>query len=178
MKSSALFPTRLLPAILAAILLQTQLAFAAGCDLPMFAGARLFAAATGTQYMATGDFNHDGFIDVVVTSPGRNMISVLLSNGDGTFQPAINSTVQQPNTVVVADFNGDGKLDLAIWSSFNTVVMLGNGDGTFKAATTAAAQGGAMAVGDFNGDGKPDLAIGGPVHTIGQRRRHLSASDI
>jgi len=55
------------------ILLHTELALAAGCDLPMFAGARLFGAAAsgGIEYMATGDFTHDGLLDVV-TNDGSN----------------------------------------------------------------------------------------------------------
>jgi hypothetical protein len=110
--------------------------------------------------MATGDFNHDGLLDVVTTDNSRTL-SVLLGNGDGTFQPAVNYTVPQPKNVAVADFNRDGKLDLAISSNFSTVVMLGNGDGTFKAPIAASAQGGAQAVGDFNGDGIPDLALSG-----------------
>ena len=146
--------------VVACILLGAPLAFA-GCDLPMFAGARLFAAAkSGAQYMATGDFNHDGFLDVVTTDTS-NTVSVLLGNGDGTFQPAVSYTVPSPRDIAVADFNRDGKLDLAISANFNMVVMLGNGDGTFKAPITASSQGGAPVVGDFNGDGIPDLAITG-----------------
>jgi hypothetical protein len=168
MKSSASFPTRLLTVVLTAILLHTQLALAAGCDLPMFAGARLFGAASsgGIEYMATGDFNHDGFLDVVTTD-GNNTVSVLLGNGDGTFQPAVNYTVRQPTNLAVADFNRDGKLDLVISANFSMVVMLGNGDGTFKAPITASSQAGAMVVGDFNGDGIPDLAIvGTPAYIL------------
>src|ERR1700687_6227063 len=125
--------TRLLATIITGGLFFPQGAFAAGCDLPMFAGARLFAAASsGAQFMATGDFNRDGLLDVVTTD-NNNTVSVLLGNGDGTFQPAVSYTVPQPKNLAVADFNGDGKLDLAIWSNFSIVVMLGNGDGTFQA---------------------------------------------
>ncbi len=148
--------------LLTGFLLHTQLPFAAGCDLPMFAGARLFGAASsgGIEYMATGDFNHDGFLDVVTTD-GNTTVSVLLGNGDGTFLPAVNYNVPQPTNLAVADFNRDGKLDLAIWSNTGIVVMLGNGDGSFKAPIAGSSQGGMPVVGDFNGDGIPDLAITG-----------------
>jgi hypothetical protein len=74
-------------------------------------------------------------------------------------QECLMESVPSPRNIAVADFNKDGKLDLVIWSNSSMVVMLGNGDGTFKAPITAASQGGAPVVGDFNGDGIPDLAI-------------------
>src|SRR5215471_4177105 len=103
----------------------------------MFASGRMFAAASArAQYMATADFNHDGFLDVV-TADGNNTFSVLLGNSDGAFLPTVNYSAPQPKSVAVADFNRDGKLDLVVWSNFSTVVMLGNGDGTFKAPMAA-----------------------------------------
>ncbi len=160
--------SQLLPVVMAAVLVQGQLAYAAGCDLPMFASGRLFGttASGAAEFMVTADFNHDGFLDVV-TADGKNTVAVLLGNGDGTFQPAMKYSVPTPKNMAVGDFNRDGKLDLVIWSDFSLVTMLGNGDGTFKAATTAASQGGQPVVGDFNGDGIPDLAITGtPVYIL------------
>ena len=147
--------------ILTVILLHTQLAVAAGCDLPMFGGARMFEAVSSGTSLATGDFNQDGFIDVVVgdgnTGGPVTGVSVLLGNGDGTFQPPIYYPFPNGVTdVVVADFNGDGKPDLAV-AAGSLLVMLGNGDGTFKAGINTGARANLMAVGDFNGDGKPDL---------------------
>jgi hypothetical protein len=82
---------------------------------------------------------------------------VLLGNGDGSFRPRVDYRVgDNPVSVVVADFNGDGNLDLVT----GAVILLGNGDGTFRAAQNHAGQYGPVAVGDFNGDGIPDLAIG------------------
>src|ERR1700674_2994070 len=147
--------------ILTAILFHTQPASAAGCDLPRFGGARLFGAVDDGTSLATGDFNQDGFIDVVVGGPNTSAgsavtgISVLLSNGDGTFQPPVYySFPRGVSDVVVADFNGDGKPDLAV-AAGSILVMLGNGDGTFKAGIPISGSANLMAVGDFNGDGKP-----------------------
>ena len=66
-----------------------------------------------------------------------------------------------PSAVTVADFNGDGKADLAVATSTGVSVLLGNGDGTFRTAGAypAGAQPSAVAAGDFNGDGQPDLAV-------------------
>src|SRR5260370_1254765 len=89
---------------------------------------------------------------------------MLLGNGDGTFQAASNFAAGiSPYAVAVADFNGDGRLDLATANanSDNVSVFLGNGDGSFQAPRNFPAGDFAwsMAVGDFNRDGRPDLAI-------------------
>jgi hypothetical protein len=96
---------------------------------------------------------------------------VLLGNGDGTFQNAIHFQAGgYYSHVAVADFNGDGKLDLAQAIGANgdspsgtIAVLLGNGDGTFQTAVNYALGTNAnplgVAVGDFNGDGKADLAV-------------------
>lgn len=115
---------------------------------------------------AAVDVNGDGNADVV-TANGTNTVSVLLGNGNGTFRPHVDYvTGSGPAVVLARDINGDGKLDLAVLnagSGFgNSVsILLGNGDGTFKARTDSPAGPFAnwMAAGDFNGDGKPDLAV-------------------
>jgi serine/threonine protein kinase/predicted Zn-dependent protease len=119
--------------------------------------------------VAVGDFNGDGIPDLAVANHNAfftsSTVSILLGNGDGTFQAAANYPAgQTPDCVVVADFNGDGILDLAVTSHlFNggVSVLLGNGDGSFQAPQSVAvgANPHAMAVGDFNGDGIPDLAV-------------------
>src|SRR5438067_8615894 len=73
-------------------------------------------------------------------------------------------TGAQPISVAVGDFNGDGKLDLAVANNANTstvTILLNNGDGTFGANTdfNAGDRPRSVAVGDFNGDGKLDLAV-------------------
>jgi hypothetical protein len=105
--------------------------------------------------------NSDGKPDLVVRCVGG--VSVLLGNGNGTFQPSLDYTTPDiPTAVVVADFNGDGKPDLAFTMNHQTVAVgFGNGDGTFQAPITYEAGGASgLSVGDFNGDHKPDLVVG------------------
>ncbi len=119
--------------------------------------------------IAAGDFNGDGILDLAVTNlndgnPDPGSVTVLLGNGDGTFTPTAESPVTGavPNSIAVADFNGDGKADLVTGDagSNTATVLLGNGDGTFAAPQNPAAGTNPLfvAAGDFNGDGLPDLA--------------------
>src|SRR3989442_1196668 len=125
-----------------------------------------FASGGGFPwYIAEGDFNGDGKPDLVITNYGDNSVSVLLGNGDGTFQAARTFPVGiHPGLVAVGDFNGDRTPELGVANvDSNTFsVLLGNGDGTFQAAKTFSSVGSHpyfVAVGDFNRDGKPDLVI-------------------
>jgi hypothetical protein len=120
-----------------------------------------------------GDFNGDGKLDLAVANEQGSSVSVLLGNGDGTFQTAVNYVVgNAPVSVAVEDFNGDGKLDLVVANECGNdptcqsnngtySVLLGNGDGTFQVAAnySAGTELGALAAGDFNGDGKLDFAV-------------------
>jgi len=121
--------------------------------------------------IAFGDFNGDGKIDVVTTSLGDANYpiagyTVALGNGDGTFALAPGSPVFLGSSIVgvaVGDFNGDGKLDLALldYDSNNVIVLLGNGDGSFGMPVyfpTGQAPY-AIVAADFNNDGNLDLAI-------------------
>jgi hypothetical protein len=117
--------------------------------------------------VAVGDFNGDGIPDLAVTNSdigaGRSpSLSVLLGNGDGTFQPAQNSLVGlRPEFVAVGDFNGDGVPDLAVANAAfagtpeNVTLLLGNGDGTFRTAGRFDRIFGPLVVGDFNNPGFP-----------------------
>ena len=118
-------------------------------------------------YLAVGDVNGDGKLDLVVANTCADSscqqggsVSVLLGNGDGTFQTAVPIATPGRNSgaaIVLADFNGDGKLDVA--SGRGDLLLLGNGDGTFQSPLELGAVGFGIAVGDFNRNGRPDLAI-------------------
>ena len=127
-----------------------------------------FTVGSHPHSVAVGDFNNDGNLDLAIANAGTNNVAVLLGNGTGGFTPASGSpfTVgSNPVSVAVGDFNGDGKLDLAVanLSGSNVTVLLGNGAGGFSAAYGSPFSTGGnpafVAVGDFNGDGKLDLAI-------------------
>ncbi len=113
------------------------------------------------QAIVAGDFNGDGHLDLAISNSSSNDVSVLLGNGDGTFQPQVTYAVGAgPLAIVAADFNGDGKLDLALTDNNGMAILLGNGDGTFQPASmVAAGLDGALVAGDFSGDGRIDLAV-------------------
>ncbi|WP_019500310.1 beta strand repeat-containing protein [Pseudanabaena sp. PCC 6802] len=133
-----------------------------------FGTANNFAVGTYPFSVSVGDFNGDGKTDLVVANlgsdPSVDNVSVLLGNGSGSFGTANNFAVgERPTSVSVGDFNGDGKLDLAVanFGSYNVSVLLGNGSGSFGAATNfyLGTRPRSVSIGDFNGDRKLDLAV-------------------
>jgi hypothetical protein len=131
-----------------------------------FQSARTFSTGNRPVSVAVGDFNGDGRLDLAVADYGSggsgSEVSVLLGNGDGSFQAPVHYAVEYAGPVAVGDFNGDGRLDLAVAGGGGVRVLLGNGDGSFQTATYSYLAGGRpIAVGDFNGDGWPDLAVAG-----------------
>lgn len=114
--------------------------------------------------LVSADFNGDGKIDLASqggTGSGA-AASVLLGNGDGTFQSrVVYPTFMPALALATADFNGDGIADLATAGNANAVMMvlLGRGDGSFGSPTFATLNPGpsAVAAGDFDGDGLADL---------------------
>jgi hypothetical protein len=132
-----------------------------------------YSIAGNIQALAAADLNDDGKLDLVVPSGGFSAdVSVLIGNGDGSFGNPIvytsNLLSLYSTSIALADFNGDGKLDVALTNSqglANAVAILsGNGDGTFQNPPVLYGAGllpVGVAILDANGDGKPDLAVAG-----------------
>jgi FG-GAP-like repeat len=135
--------------------------------------------------IAVADVNGDGIPDVIVSA--KETISVFLGNGDGTFKPAVTTSLADPaESIAVADLNGDGKTDLVVaqsgYSAYAVLpagsqssefppdrnaailVLLGNGDGAFASPTTYTVGPntdylGPVTTADLNGDGHPDIVF-------------------
>ena len=130
-----------------------------------------FGTGSGPHSVAVGDFNGDGNLDLAVANFGffdsdtdPETVSILLGTGTGGFGAKTDfGTGSLASSVAVGDFNGDGKLDLAVAnaSSATVSILLGTGTGGFGAKTDFGTGGGpfSVAVGDFNGDGLLDLAV-------------------
>ena len=123
--------------------------------------------------IVSADLNNDGKADLALIGfDDPTLLAVYLGNGDGTFQPKIKTRLRADGSasLVVGDFNKDGKLDIAVGSNgYKTGLkslryLLGNGDGTFQEdhilpQTTGDLRYWSMVVSDFNKDGWPDLIL-------------------
>jgi hypothetical protein len=132
-----------------------------------------FNSGTPPNWVTVRDLNGDGRPDLALSY--YNSLSVLLGNGDGTlrYTGSYASGGTYPGSPVVADFDRDGRLDLAVLNEGtldsgtgtivgrSLVVLLGNGDGSYEPPqeVLAGAGAGLVGVGDFNADGFPDLAV-------------------
>src|SRR5262249_53354882 len=126
-----------------------------------FAAPASFRVGTRPDFVATADFNGDGYLDLAVANYESKDVSILLGTGTGTFGSAINLGLGSvPGSVAIGDLNGDGHLDLAVTSYADyraepyvpggVSILLGTGTGAFGAATNLAPGDGfgSVAVGD------------------------------
>jgi VCBS repeat-containing protein len=148
------------------------------------------------QAVAVASLRDNGIEDIVTanddSTPGpfgrstdylAGSVSVLLGNGDGTFQNEVSYALpgaSHPDAVTIADLNGDGIPDIIVADyglasvggdygttparDYGVSILFGNGDGTFKAPVTYLTGPNPMsvAVADVNGDGLPDIITGNP----------------
>ena len=159
-----------------------------------------FPVGVHPRAVTVADFNNDGKPDLAVvnqgpfsTSTSQSSLSVLLGNGDGSFQPAVTTNVQNSGagngnaqSVAVGDFNGDRLPDVALNTagpaSPAVEVLLGKGDGSFQPNHLILSVGQiplSVAVGDFDHNGALDLVTANSKRhrqrAAGQRRRLLPA---
>ena len=153
-----------------------------GRTLMTYAAPVTYGATPAPASMTTGDLNMDGNADVITTNYGTSTTSptatVLIGRGDGTFgapivttlplAPGSSFTGSQAGTLAVGDVNGDARPDLVVLGGGAAMVLAGNGDGTFGAATiaptgTSAAR---LSVADVNHDGRADILAANTVGTV------------
>jgi len=128
-------------------------------------GVGPIAVATGAFQSVAGDDN----LDLAIANQTANTVSILIGNGDGTFQPKTDiATGSQPSCVIAKDMhdvNGNGSLDLIVANHNDSTIYIyqGNGDGTFKVPNILQLPAGFapswVTAGDFNDDGHLDLAV-------------------
>jgi len=148
-----------------------------GTGIGTFTNTIFVSVGTDPAEAITADFNNDGNIDIAVansnnTNTGTASVCVLLGTGTGTFgSPAYFGAGYEPNSIISADFNGDGKADLAVGDcAYNGVlyILLGTGTGSF--GTTLSSTPGCLPVSitssDFNQDGKADVVLGGGIDIV------------
>jgi hypothetical protein len=122
-----------------------------------------------------GDFNNDGFPDAATANVADNTVSILLGNGDGTFEPQqVVAVGGGPHGLAVLDADGDGDPDIATanTSGNNVSLILNNGNGVFGPATSFNSGGNgeySLGAGDMDNDGIEDLVVG----TMGDQMIHV-----
>ena len=129
-----------------------------------FSGLTGFAVGDAPEGIVSGDFDHDGDLDLVTANVNSDTLSVMLNDGRGNFQSSTNIPVGDgPAYLVAANLNGDTNLDLVVANyNANTVsVLLGNATGGFTILTNYSGfnRPHFLATADFNKDGKADIAV-------------------
>ena len=130
-----------------------------------FGTPTFYGTSSGPFGVAVADLNGDGKPDIVTSNWDTGTISVLVGNGNGTFQPSVTVATagDEAGSVAIADLNHDGKPDLVVgnYADDTVSVLLGNGDGTFKPQVIYAAgyDPSGVSLADLNGDGNEDIIV-------------------
>jgi hypothetical protein len=140
-----------------------ELTLAPGSPVELYSGGMFSSDGP----IATGEFTHDGHLDLAVVDNVHDTVSILLGDGTGRFRlsgASVPFSGGEPQNIAVGDFSGDGNEDLAFASGGKVNVLLGDGAGGFAPAPgspfATPGYAGAIAAGNFNGDGRSDLAVG------------------
>ncbi|CAF4261269.1 unnamed protein product [Rotaria sp. Silwood2] len=139
-----------------------------GNDNGVFSSQTRYSTGRGSYpfSVATGDFNNDTRLDIVVANAHNDNVGIFLGKGDGTFFDQVTYSTEwksEPTIVTVGDFNNDNRLDIVLtnYRDFSIGVLLGNGDGTFPTHTEYStgdySYPWGIAVGDFNNDAGLDV---------------------
>ncbi|HKF03988.1 MAG TPA: VCBS repeat-containing protein [Candidatus Sulfotelmatobacter sp.] len=152
--------------MLALCTLLTLVTNAGAQELPSFVAHKEFGVGIAPSGIAEGDLNGDGITDLIIAESDliflQQQVVEVLGNPDGSFQAPVvlNSGSLPTSHPVIADFNGDGKNDVALTNNQGVVILLGNGKGGF-AGPVSSQIGSATSLtsGDFNGDHRIDLAV-------------------
>ncbi len=151
------------PILLALVLLSLLAAPFASAQVN-FSQIAIDSGDVSSNGITVGDFDGDGILDFVTIN--YSTLSFYKGLGGGNYANPVNQSITQGlGQVMAADFNRDGKLDLAVVPTFGGSgglnIFLGNGDGTFRSGTYIALPGSQhfLTLADFNGDHLPDIAV-------------------
>jgi hypothetical protein len=135
----------------------------------LFNDQNLFSLGSSRPlFITVSDFNKDNRTDIIVTNYGTNSIGILLGYGNGSFQDQTTYSTGYdsiPYSLVVADFNEDNRMDIAVanYGTNNIGIFLGYDNGTFSSQNTYTtlpkSNPYSIAIGDFNNDNHLDIVV-------------------